>query len=109
MIDLERLITLRKTFSLNQKEVAAIMNVSREAYCMYETGLRKPSIDSLAALADYYHVSIDYIAGLSEVKVRYLDFTLKQRYILRYLSLISEKSLNVITAIVDEDISSRAF
>lgn len=109
MINLERLIALRKSFSLNQKEAAAIMNVSREAYCMYETGLRKPSVDSLSVLADYYRVSLDYIAGRSEVRSRYVDYTFKQRYILRYLSDVSEKSLNVIISVVDEDISPHAF
>jgi len=33
---------------------------------MYELGKRRISVDNLVKLARYYHVSLDYLAGLQD-------------------------------------------
>lgn len=40
-------------------------------YYRYETGLRDIPSDILIALCKYYHVSSDYILGLSDIKNPY--------------------------------------
>lgn len=59
-----RLEQLRKEKNLNQAVVADELHMSRSTLSGYEKG-KMPSIDHALALANYYHVSLDYITGLS--------------------------------------------
>lgn len=59
-----RLEQLRKERNMNQADVAAELNMSRSTLSGYEKG-KMPSIDHALSLANYYHVSLDYITGLS--------------------------------------------
>lgn len=54
---------LRIDHDLTQQDVADILGCKREVYRRYEKGTRTIPIDFLIKLADYYHVSIDYIVG----------------------------------------------
>lgn len=58
----ERLKFLRKSNNLSQTDVAG----GQAAYGMYELGKRKISADKLLILAQYYHVSVDYLVGLRD-------------------------------------------
>lgn len=58
-----RLKELRVKNGLQQKEIAAALNISKQAYSNYELGQREPSIDMLCSLADYFNVSVDYLLG----------------------------------------------
>lgn len=55
----ERLIELRKEKNLSQIELAAVLNVSRQAVSRWETGLAAPSLDKLQFLAEFYGITID--------------------------------------------------
>jgi len=57
----KRLIYLRKERQLSQEELARQLNLSRGAIAMWETDKRKPDLDMLIHLADFFNVSIDYI------------------------------------------------
>lgn len=60
-----RLKELRVKNGLQQKEIAAALNISKQAYSNYELGQREPSIDMLCSLADYFNVSVDYLLSHS--------------------------------------------
>ena len=55
----KRLIGLRKEKNLSQEELAAVLNVSRQAVSRWETGLAAPSLDKLQFLAEFYGVTLD--------------------------------------------------
>lgn len=55
----EKLQKLRKAENLTQEELAEKLFVSRTAVSKWESGRGYPSIDSLKALAKYFHVTID--------------------------------------------------
>ena len=59
-----RLRALREEKDLKQTTVAEDLGLSRTTLSNYEAGMR-PSIENAIALAQYYHVSLDYIVGLS--------------------------------------------
>ncbi len=59
----QRLKELRAEHKLTQKMVASVLNISREAYSMYENGKRQLKYDALRTIADYYKVSLDYLFG----------------------------------------------
>lgn len=51
---------LRKGYS--QKNVADMLGVERTTYVKYETGAAEPTIRNLIRIADYFGVTLDYLA-----------------------------------------------
>ena len=62
----ERLIELRDGRNLSQKEVAREFGVVVRAYQRYEYGEREPQLSVLVRIADFYNVSLDYLAGRTD-------------------------------------------
>ena len=60
---MERLKELRKEKNISQYELALITGISQTAYSGYESGKVMPTIEPLIKLADYYHVTLDYLVG----------------------------------------------
>ena len=60
-----RLKELRERNNLSQADVAKVLHCSQVAYGMYEFGKRKLPIERLIMLAEFYHVSLDSLTGLS--------------------------------------------
>ena len=58
-----RLKDLREDHELMQKQVAAKLGIDQRVYSNYETGKREIPVHHLAALADLYHTSTDYLLG----------------------------------------------
>lgn len=64
----KRIRDLREDADLNQREVAEALSVTIQQYSLYERGDREIPFHHVIALAKYYNVSIDYIAGLTNNK-----------------------------------------
>ena len=60
-----RLRDLREDHDMKQKDLAAYLNCSQQVYSNYELGQRDVPTDILIRLSQLYHVSVDYILGLS--------------------------------------------
>lgn len=58
---IKRLEDLRLDHDLTQQQVADYLGCQREVYRRYEKGTREIPLDFLIKLADYYHVSTDYL------------------------------------------------
>lgn len=56
---------LREALGLSQKALAIDIKVSQPTVSAWESGLKVMSNKSAAKLADYFHVSIDYLLGRS--------------------------------------------
>lgn len=52
---------LRKRTGVTQEEMAAALHISPQAVSKWETGANQPDTQTLGAIADYFHVSIDYL------------------------------------------------
>ncbi|MBQ8598662.1 MAG: helix-turn-helix transcriptional regulator [Oscillospiraceae bacterium] len=63
-----RFSELRADNDVKQKDLAQLLNVSVSAVSHYEKGLNTPDLGSLILLADFFHVSLDYLAGRSSCK-----------------------------------------
>lgn len=59
----QRLIGLRQKEDLLQRDVADQLHIDRSTYSYYERGKTNPPLDILIKLADYFGVSLDYLAG----------------------------------------------
>ncbi len=62
----ERLKELREEAGLSQIELAKLVKLSKSAIAYWELGQRVPSLEAVIVLADYFNVSLDYIAGLDD-------------------------------------------
>jgi transcriptional regulator with XRE-family HTH domain len=69
----EHLRELRKEKKLTQAELAAIFGKSSSLIANYEVDLRKPSIEMLIILSNFFKVSTDYLLGLSDYR-NFADF-----------------------------------
>lgn len=58
----ERLKLLRNEQRLTMEQVAASTNMAMITYVKYEAGSANPVFKNLYALAEFYQVSLDYIA-----------------------------------------------
>ena len=62
----EKLYSLRIEKKLTQKQLAARICLAISAVSSYESGSRYPPFETLIKLARIFHVSTDYLLGLTE-------------------------------------------
>ena len=63
----KRIQQLRQEMNLSQEQLAEKLNVSQNMIAKIECGLRRPSVDFLIELAEFFEISLHYIVlGTSE-------------------------------------------
>ncbi len=62
----ERLKNLRVSKGLTMEQLGKDIGSTRATISNFENEQRKPSLDMLIKLADYFDVSIDYLAGRTD-------------------------------------------
>ena len=60
--------SLREEKKLRQSDLADFLEISQQAYQRYENGTSEPNGDGFVKLADFYHVSTDYLLGHTPVR-----------------------------------------
>ena len=63
-----RIRDLREDRDMNQTQVAKMLGMSQTGYSKYETGENDIPTQVLIKLAKLYHVTTDYLLGISEKK-----------------------------------------
>lgn len=66
----QRLRDLREDAELKQENVSRFLEITRQQYQLYESGKREIPFHLVIKLAEFYNVTIDYIAGLTNEKRR---------------------------------------
>lgn len=61
----QRLRDLREDRDLNQSKIAELLQTTQQTYSLWEKGTREIPFHHVITLAQFYNVSIDYIAGLT--------------------------------------------
>lgn len=59
----ELIAELRQDKGLTQKELGDILCVSSGTISNYENGVHLPDVDKVITLANYFHVTTDYLLG----------------------------------------------
>lgn len=59
----ENMLAFRKARGLTQEDAAAACGLTYHSYRRYETGEREPTLSALIALAKFYGVTLDELAG----------------------------------------------
>lgn len=62
----QRLLELRKSFGFSQQKLSEILFLGDSAISSYESGYAEPSFDTLIKMAFFFHVSTDYLLGVSD-------------------------------------------
>ena len=60
----QRLKDIREDSDKKQEDIALVLNITRQQYQLYESGKREMPMHLFVALAKYYNISLDYLAGL---------------------------------------------
>lgn len=66
----QRLRDLREDKDLTQEAVAKLLGTAREQYNKYELGKQEIPFHHAITLAKYYNVSLDYLAGLTDIPTK---------------------------------------
>ena len=66
-----RIRNLREDADLLQKDLAQLLNCTQVCYSNYEMGKRDIPTDVLIKLANFYHTSIDYLLGETDIRTPY--------------------------------------
>ena len=64
----DKLYELRISKNMSQEELATKFYVKKNTWCQYERNLRRPDIDLLKQIANYFNISIDYLLSTTELK-----------------------------------------
>ena len=87
----ENITALRKKQNKKRQEVADDLGISRSSLEYYEKNKRKPDIEVLTKIADYYGVSADYLLGRTNAETTDKDL----RFICEYTGL-SENAISTL-------------
>ncbi len=61
-----RLIELRKSKGLTQKNLADYLGIAPVSWQRFEYGTAKPKLENIISIADFFDVSIDYLVGRTD-------------------------------------------
>ena len=64
----QRIRDMREDSDLSQKQIAEYLGIAQTVYSRYERGYQTIPLEHLIALADYYHVSLDFLTGRTRKK-----------------------------------------
>ena len=62
----QRLREVREDRDLSQAEVGKVLNKSQQGYSHIENGRAELKIEDLITLCKFYHLSADYLIGLTD-------------------------------------------
>lgn len=58
---------LREKYGISQQRLAAAIGVSQQSVNKYENHSIEPDIRTLIAMAEYFHTSVDYLIGHTDI------------------------------------------
>lgn len=66
-----RIRELREDNDLTQAYMAKLLTVNQRTYSRYESGEHEIPLSALCIIADFYHVSVDYLLDRTDVTKPY--------------------------------------
>lgn len=98
-----RLKELREERRLSQDGLALKLNVSQSTISAYEVGDRTPDLETLIAIAQFFGVSLDYLAGQSDLKqqIRQSDLNSSELEHLRIYRQLSDMDREKVSAYIE--------
>jgi len=91
-----RLRELRDRYNLTQQEIAGRLQLSSDAYSLYELGKRQMNYETLCLLADMYDISIDYLLGRCDSNAVALEH--EEHEIIKQYRLLDQRGRETVKA-----------
>jgi transcriptional regulator with XRE-family HTH domain len=95
----ENLRTLRAAAQMSQTHVANMLNITRQAYNHYETGIRIPPLDMMEKLCAVYGIDMNILTGFSpqtnaaeNLQTQTVRLTFKQEELLKIFSALNPEN-----------------
>lgn len=95
----DKLKKLRLSKNMTQKEVASAMGISQQAYGQYESGNRRPKIDTIVRIADALCVDIDSFVGAEAVSSERVQIAKRAAAYVRE-NYMDEKTIEAIKSVL---------
>jgi transcriptional regulator with XRE-family HTH domain len=95
----DRIALMREKRGLTQEELSSKLGISRASLSHYEKNRREPDYDTLNKIADFFHITLDYLVGRTEEPHRILD--LEVRDFVDHLELSDDKILDKFALTID--------
>lgn len=70
-MNIDRIKEIREDRDITQKEISKVLNIHQQNYSRWELGIVKMPVEKYVELAKFYHVSVDYLLGLTDVMKPY--------------------------------------
>ena len=90
---------MRLSKNMTQKEVASAMGISQQAYSQYESGNRRPKIDTIIRIADALCVDIDSFIGAEAVSSERVQIAKRAAAYVRE-NYMDEKTIEAIKSVL---------
>ncbi len=89
-----RLRQLREERKISCRQLGKDIGLSASTLSHYETGISTPSVESMLLIAEYFHVSIDYLLGRSEYRTQEeVMERVKKKEAKRYINALIDKDM----------------
>jgi transcriptional regulator with XRE-family HTH domain len=73
----DKIAALREKRGLTQEDLAAKIGISRASLSHYEKNRREPDYTTMTKLADFFHVSVDYLLGRTSEPAQIADLAVR--------------------------------
>ncbi|MNN53936.1 HTH-type transcriptional regulator Xre [compost metagenome] len=73
----DKIAALREKRGLTQEDLAAKIGISRASLSHYEKNRREPDYTTMTKLADFFHVSVDYLLGRTSEPSKIADLAVR--------------------------------
>lgn len=101
----KRLRELRKEKGLTQADLASIFHKTRSTMGGYEAEDKEPDYDFLCTIAKYFHVSTDYLLGVSDIMQPHDKATVEDQILLSALRKASKRDVSIVWKLLEPYIS----
>lgn len=76
----QRLARLRNDSGFSQDQVGNLVGLDRRAVSSYEQDIRLPSCETIVRFSQIFHVTTDYLLGISDSQIIYADGLSQEEY-----------------------------
>lgn len=103
---IKNLKKLRQEAGISQQKLADVILVSQQSINKYENKNVEPDMETLVKIAEYFGVSVDYLAGRTEVremadKERMSDLSFDEEKLIKEYRKLKEKQKKCIVQLVE--------
>lgn len=104
----KRIRDLREDSDKKQSEIASFLQTTPQYYGKYESGEREIPLSRAIKLADFYGVSLDYLAGRSnDYSFTKEEFSYDEIALLKYYKMLTERNKGKLEMFLENLIKSQ--